>query len=107
MAQSHETASGLQKSDPSRNPGNVVFNKTGVLVNSASTFPADHYAVKLKLAKVGWIALQIDNGGVARNDNATAIESGWASQWRSAGFKVGFWGCPRGVGQHGSQAEVD
>jgi hypothetical protein len=42
-----------------------------------------------------------------RSDNASAIEKGWADQWRAAGFKVGFWGCPRGVGQHGKQSAVD
>ena len=93
--------------DPSRNPGNVVFNKTGVFVCFASAFPAKHYAARLKMAGVAWIALQIDNGGVARSENASAIQAGWADRWRAAGFKVGFWGCPRGVGQHDKQASVD
>jgi hypothetical protein len=96
-----------QKPDPSRNPGNVIFNRTGVFVNSAASFPAKEYASRLKLAGVAWIALQIDNGGEVRADNASDITSGWADRWRAAGFKVGFWGCPRGVGEHGSQAAVD
>jgi hypothetical protein len=106
-AQSNETNSAQKKSDLSRNPGNVLFNKTGVFVNAASAFPADHYAAKLKLGNVSWVALQIDNGGAVREDNASSLQSGWADQWRAAGFKVGFWGCPRGVSQHNSQAEVD
>ncbi|HZQ46835.1 MAG TPA: hypothetical protein VFC07_07490 [Verrucomicrobiae bacterium] len=107
LAQPRESAASIQKSDSSRNPGNVVFNKTGVFVNSASAFPAKHYASRLKLAAVAWIALQIDNGGKVRSDNASALQSGWADEWRAAGFKVGFWGCPRGVSKHGTQAAVD
>lgn len=107
LAQSPNTNSVPKKSDTTRNPGNALFNKTGVLVNSASAFPVDHYAAKLKMANVSWIALQIDNGGAVREDSASSLKSGWADQWRAQGFKVGFWGCPRGVGQHNSQAEVD
>jgi len=90
-----------------RNPGNVIFDKTGALVAYADALPAESFAPRLRLARVGWITLQIDNTGKARDDNIAAIERGWASQWRAAGFKVGFWGCPRGVGTHGSKSAVD
>jgi hypothetical protein len=100
-------AARVGKKDTTRNPGNVIFNRTGVFVNNASAFPASRYASLLKTAKVAWITLQIDNGGVVRADNASAVEAGWADQWRAAGFKVGFWGCPRGIGQHGSQSAFD
>jgi hypothetical protein len=111
----------VPKKDTSRNPANVLFDGTGVFVNSAEAFPADRYAALLKKAKVTWIALQIDNGGGARTDNVAAIQGErlrpdqdgrdirppWADAWRKAGFKVGFWGCPRGVNQHDSQSAVD
>lgn len=97
----------VPKKDTSRNPANVLFNDTGVFVNAASAFPADRYAPLLKKGRVKWIALQIDNGGGVRKENVEAIESGWAEAWRRQGFKVGFWGCPRGVSQHDSQAAVD
>ncbi len=93
--------------DLTRTPGNVVFDRTGVLVAFADAFPARYYAARLKLAGVAWIALQIDNGGKVHADNASAIEAGWADKWRAAGFKVGFWGCPRGVGEHDKQAAVE
>jgi hypothetical protein len=95
------------KTDATRNPGNAIFNKTGVFVNDAAAFPASQYAAKMKIGNVAWIALQIDNGGNVRRDNASAIETGWADQWRAAGFKVGFWGCPRGVTEHDKQAAVE
>jgi hypothetical protein len=94
---------GATKEDATRNPANVIFDKTGMFVNDASAFPADRYAPKMKMAHVGWIAIQIDNGGKVRDDNASAIERGWAAQWRREGFKVGFWGCPRGITQHGKK----
>ncbi len=78
-----------------------------MFVNSAAAFPAERFASKMKMANVVWIALQIDNTGKVRDDNAQAIEKGWADQWRAAGFKVGFWGCPRGVAEHGKQSAVD
>ena len=93
--------------DTTRNPGNALFDETGVFVNDARAYPADRYASKLKMAKVTWVALQIDNGGGVRGDNAAAIESGWADEWKRAGFKVGFWGCPRGVREHGKQSAVE
>lgn len=96
-----------KQTDPTRNPGNVIFDDTGVLVNSADALPLDHYGEWFKQAGIKWIALQIDNGGGKRADNASAIERGWADAWRKAGFKVGFWGCPRGVGKHGEQSAVD
>jgi hypothetical protein len=98
---------GDDKPDPARNAANALFDKTGMFVNDAHAFPADRFAAKMKMAKVAWIGLQIDNGGNARGDNAEAIDKGWADQWRTAGFKVGFWGCPRGVGEHGKQSAVD
>lgn len=98
---SHVTA------DATRNPANVIFDQTGVFVGSADALPTDHYAARLKSAGIKWVALQIDNGGNKRDDNIAAIERGWAESWRKAGFKVGFWGCPRGVGEHGKQAAVD
>ncbi len=97
----------LDGKDLTRNPGNAIFERTGVFVNDATAFPADRYAPRLKLGKVAWIALQIDNGGKQRSDNVAAIESGWANRWRSAGFKVGFWGCPRGVKEHDKKSAVD
>ena len=93
--------------DVTRNPANALFDKTGMFVNSATAFGADHFAAKMKMANVGWIALQIDNGGKIRQDNADAVEKGWADQWRKAGFQVGFWGCPRGVAEHGKQAALE
>jgi len=96
----------IRQKDTSRNPGNLLFNKTGVLVNDATAFPADRYSPLLKKAGVVWIALQIDNGGNVRSDNVASIERGWGDAWRAAGFKVGFWGAPRGVTQHGSQKAV-
>ena len=100
-------AARVDKPDTTRNPGNAIFNKTGVFVNDATAFPASRYASKLKTANVAWIALQIDNGGAVRADSVSAIEKGWADEWRAAGFKVGYWGCPRGMGQHGKQSEVE
>jgi Domain of unknown function (DUF4214) len=93
--------------DTTRNPHNVIFDRTGVFVNDATAFPPDLYAARMKTARVAWIALQIDNGGKTRDDSAAAIEKGWMRRWRAAGFKVGFWGCPRGVAQHGTQAAVE
>ena len=93
--------------DATRNKRNVIFDHTGVFVNDATAFPPDVYAAKLKMARVAWVALQIDNGGKTRDDNAAAIDNGWMRRWRAAGFKVGFWGCPRGVGKHESQEAVD
>ena len=97
----------FSKNDTTRNPGNAIFNQTGVFVNIASAFPASRYESKLKTGNVAWIALQIDNGGGVRADSASAVEAGWADQWRAAGLKVGFWGCPRGAGQHGKQSAID
>ncbi len=97
---------GAQK-DSTRNPANVLFDKTGVLVNSAAALPVDHFAPNFKLARIAWIALQIDNGGKPRTDNLEALQKGWADRWRAAGFKVGFWGCPRGVAKHGEQSAVN
>ena len=102
-----EAAVTAEKADATRNPGNVIFNRTGVFINAANAFPARHYAAKLKLAEVAWLALQIDNGGKVRSDNEAALKAGWADDWRAAGFKVGFWGCPRGVGEHNQQAAFD
>lgn len=93
--------------DATRNPANELFDKTGVFVNDASAFPAERYASKMKMAGVAWISLQIDNGGKVRGDSAAAVEKGWADRWRAAGFKVGFWGCPRGVQEHNKQSAVD
>ncbi len=93
--------------DPSRLPGNSIFDETGVLVASADAMPVDHFGDKMKKSGVKWIALQIDNTGNKRDDNIDAIKKGWADRWRAAGFKVGFWGCPRGVGEHGKKAAVD
>ncbi|MGZ4974941.1 MAG: hypothetical protein ACXWDN_19450, partial [Limisphaerales bacterium] len=101
------TISAKKPVDASRNPANVIFDETGVLVSSADAMPVDHFADRLKKAGIQWIALQIDNTGNKRDDNIAAIDRGWASAWRAAGFKVGFWGCPRGVGEHGKQAAVD
>jgi hypothetical protein len=92
---------------PPRNPANVLFDRTGVFVNAASAMPADRYAPLLKTARVFWIALQIDNGGKPRNDNIAALGQGWAERWRAAGFKVGFWGVPRGVARHNDAAALE
>jgi hypothetical protein len=100
------TPSQSVKRDPARIPGNVLFDKTGVLVNAASAFPANRYAALMKRARVGWLALQIDNGGKVRTDNAESLEHGWATAWRAVGFKVGFWGAPRGVTKHNSDAAI-
>src|SRR5207237_412723 len=60
--------------DTTRNPRNVIFNKTGVFVNDASAMPIGLYKNRLKMANVAWIAIQIDNGGNVRTDNTGAIE---------------------------------
>ena len=39
--------------DPTRNPGNAIFNKTGVFVNDATAFPASRYQSKLKSGQRG------------------------------------------------------
>lgn len=106
-ARSTTTAARVVSNDSTRNPGNTIFDKTGVFVNDAAAFPASRFKSVLKKGNVAWIALQIDNGGQVRTDNASAIEQGWANQWRAAGFKVGFWGCPRGVAAHGKQSAAD
>ena len=62
---------------------------------------------RLKKTAVKWIALQIDNGGKERGDNIARINAGWAEQWRKEGFKVGYWGCPRGVSEHMKQPALD
>ena len=79
-----------------RRPGNVLFDRTGLFINSASAFPPDAYADLVKLGKVAWLTLQIDNGGKTREDNVEELKKGWADRWRAKGVKVGFWGCPRG-----------
>lgn len=104
--QAASAAPKLPKKDTTRNPANVLFDKTGVFVNDAGALPVDVYAARLKMANVTWISLQIDNGGKVREDNAAAIARGWADQWRAQGFKVGFWGCPRGITQHDRQSAV-
>jgi hypothetical protein len=38
--------------DLSRNPGNILFDTTGVLVNDATALPADRYAPLFKKAKI-------------------------------------------------------
>jgi len=93
--------------DSTRNSGNVIFDETGVFVASADAMPVDHFGEKMKRSGVKWLALQIDNTGNKRDDNIAAIQRGWADSWRKAGFKVGFWGCPRGVAKHYDQASVD
>ena len=94
------------KKDGSRNPGNELFSHTGVFVNSASALPADRYASFFKKGNVAWVALQIDNGGKERTDNVDSIKSGWLQAWRNAGFRVGFWGCARGITQHTNAAAI-
>ncbi len=93
--------------DATRNKRNILFDNTGVFVNDATAFPPHIYASKLKIAHVAWVALQIDNGGKSRDDNVAAINNGWLRRWRAAGFKVGFWGCPRGVGEHNKLEAVE
>ncbi len=92
--------------DTTRNPANILFDKTGVFVNSASALPPDRYASYLKKGGVVWITLQIDNGGAVREDNVESINKGWMKSWQAAGFNVGFWGCPRGITQHTNLAVV-
>jgi hypothetical protein len=84
----------------------MLFDRTGVFVNDATSLPSDRYAALFKKAKIGWVSLQIDNGGNVRTDNTAALESGWDKAWRDAGFKVGFWGAPRGVAQHNSEKSL-
>lgn len=97
----------VRPTDLTRNPGNVLFNETGVFINFASALPSRDYIPRLKLAHVTWMAVQIDNGGKERSDNIAVIQKGWADQWKAAGFKVGFWGCPRGVAEHGKKEAFD
>jgi hypothetical protein len=103
---STEYAAIQPKPDTTRNPGNVIFDKTGVLVNDAHSLPADRFAPLFRKAKIEWVSLQIDNGGNIREDNVAVIKQGWIKAWREAGFKVGFWGCPRGVSSHNSEDAV-
>jgi hypothetical protein len=93
--------------DTARNPGNILFETTGVFVNAAAALPPDRYSPLLHRANVTWLALQIDNGGNPRQDNIEALDRGWVSNWKRAGFKVGFWGAPRGVSKHNSDKAVD
>ncbi|MDB6026185.1 MAG: hypothetical protein JWM68_2408 [Verrucomicrobiales bacterium] len=95
-----------KKKQGPRNPANVLFDQTGVFVSTATAFPADRYASLLKKARVAWVSLQIDNTGAIRDDNVASINAGWMKTWRDAGFKVGFWGCPRGMSQHNSNAAI-
>lgn len=78
--------------DGTRNPGNVIFDGPGMMVDSASSMPPEAWAQKLKAAGVTYVMLQIHNGGTAREDNLAALEAGWADKMRAAGLKVGFWG---------------
>ena len=101
MLESPESTARRTPPDPSlkntiRRPGNVLFDRTGLFINSASAFPPDTYADLVKLGNVAWITLQIDNGGKPREDNVGDLRKGWADRWRAKGVKVGFWGCPRG-----------
>jgi len=89
-----------QKPDTTRIKANEIFDHTGMFVDNATAYTAKPNASRCKLAHVAWVSLQIDNGGQTRNDNAQALEKGWADAWRRAGFKVGFWGCPRGITKH-------
>ncbi|MFL5319642.1 MAG: hypothetical protein ACJ790_08280 [Myxococcaceae bacterium] len=82
--------------DPTRNPGNVVFDGPGMFVDNAAGYSAAANADKLKAAGVTWITLQIHNGGNERSDNEAALMNGWADAWRAKGFKVGFWGVSYG-----------
>ena len=91
--------------DPARNPANKIFDRTGMFVNDPNAFPSDVYKGRMATGHVAWIAIQIDNGGKVREDVVDAIKKGWMSRWKAAGFTVGFWGCPRGVGEH-SEAGV-
>ena len=92
---------------PPRNAANVLFDQTGVFVNAAAAMPSDRFVPLLKKGKVAWVALQIDNGGKVRTDNVDSLEHGWAEPWRAAGFKVGFWGAPRGVARHNDAAALE
>jgi hypothetical protein len=93
--------------DPSRNPGNVLFESPGVFVNVASALPANRYAPLFRKAKLTWLTLQIDNGGNPRADNLEALNSGWLVAWKNEGFKVGFWGAPRGVAKHNDDKALE
>ena len=100
-------APNFQGTDGARNRANVLFDKTGALINAASALPADRYAPLFKRARIVWLSLQIDNGGKPREDNVEAVKGGWLDSWKKAGFKVGFWGAPRGVAQHNSEKAVE
>ena len=96
----------FERKDTTRLPANALFDKTGVFVNDASALPADRYIPLFKRAKIVWLSLQIDNGGNVREDNVAAVKRGWARAWRDAGFKVGFWGAPRGVIRHNDPSVI-
>jgi len=81
--------------DPTRNPGNAVFDGPGMFVADASAYPPGVYAEKLKAAGVTYITLQINNPGPV-GGNIAELEKGWAEQYRKAGIKVGFWGVSYG-----------
>jgi hypothetical protein len=82
--------------DPTRNPGNKVFEGPGMFVASADAFPPQQWIQKLKDAGVTWVALQINNPGPV-DANVNALKNGWADPLRAAGIKVGFWGVSYGT----------
>lgn len=81
--------------DPTRNPGNAVFDGPGMFIANASAYPPSLYAARLKAMGVSWVSLQIHNPGPV-GSNIAELEKGWAEEFRKAGIKVGFWGVSYG-----------
>ena len=81
----------VKQVDPTRNPGNVVFDGAGMFVASASAIDPAALAAKCKAAGVTWVSLQIANPGPV-DANVQAMQNGWAQRLREQGIEVGFWG---------------
>lgn len=81
----------VKPTDATRNPGNVVFDGPGMFIADANAMDPRAWAQKLKAAGVGWVSLQVNNGGPVAG-NLSALDNGWAAPFKAAGLKVGFWG---------------
>src|SRR5947207_14242802 len=56
----------VAKADATRNPGNALFDRTGVFINDAGAIPAAQYKLKLKIGNVAWLAVEIAKRDKAR-----------------------------------------
>lgn len=95
----------VSKVDPTRNPGNTVFDGNGMMVANASAIDPAALAAKCKAAGVSYVMLQINNPGPVEG-NIAALENGWADRLREQGIKVGFWGVSYGGGAAAADART-